>query len=56
MRQVCNVSYVSQAERFTDENELDAWEDALNTAPGEAPRRRTRIDPGLLGMIGGPGR
>ncbi len=57
LRQVCNVSYVIQLE---GKNDVDAqkFELELNQPPPGWARRgpiRSRVDPGLLALMGGKG-
>ena len=63
MRQLCNISYVAQAEsKAFEEGAFEKWEAELNHPPaeyvrrrrraeGEKPRPLTRIDPGLFNLM-----
>lgn len=51
MRQLCNIAYVAQAEKFDDEDAFVAWDADLDAAPGAPDEWKpppTRVDDRLL--------
>lgn len=59
MRQVCNLSYVSQARLLDDDDEVEKWDRALHLEPGkklEWSPRPQHIDPGLDSLMAPGGR
>jgi hypothetical protein len=52
LRQLCNLSFVVQAQSFDDDDELALWQDGLPLPPGEKPRRRQKNEDAFLSTLG----